>query len=193
VSGHWRDPLVARDILLGLTMGVCITVSLEAAELLAHGSLGGTGPIWPLDGFRFALTVLFDETSRAFQAGLSLFVLLFLLTVLVRRQWIAFALLVVLTGLQNTAVSQDPVIGGVAFLIVSAAILLALWRFGLLVPIGALMAANVVTRLPMTFDLSRWFAPASCVGMALLVALAVFGAWTSANLRTVLPKVLGES
>ncbi len=55
------------------------------------------------------------------------------------------------------------------------------------------MAGNVVSRLPMTFDLSRWYAPASYVGMALLVGLAVFGAWTSANLRTLLPKMLGES
>ncbi len=191
LSGRWRDPLVARDTLVAVTIGLWLQVWFAGAEFAA-GSVAGFSPVWPLDGFRFALTLLLNETARSVLGGLAFFVLLFALTLVVRRQWMAAAIVVLLLAADSASVNGAPLAGAIASAVAWAIVMLALWRFGLLMLVVTVFVGNVVGKVPLTFDPSIWFAPAAYLAMGLLVGLALFGAWTSANLRTVFPRVLGE-
>jgi hypothetical protein len=54
-----------------------------------------------------------------------------------------------------------------------------LLRFGLLAYIAALFVEDVLTGLPVTSDLTAWFAGAGLFALAVTAALALFGTWTA--------------
>jgi hypothetical protein len=192
LAGRWRDPLVGRDVLLGVALGAGLMLSRYAMEFVGSAQVGSLASIWPLDGFRFTPVLMLDELSRAVLAGLGVLLLLFCLTLIVRRQWIAAVILVLLEAANAAAISASPLTGALSSAIRGGLAVLAVLQFGLVTLVVSIFTSNVGSNAVLTFDLSQWFAPSSFLVIAVIAGLAVFGAWTSANLRTVFPKLLGE-
>src|SRR4029453_6199709 len=100
LEGRWRDPLVGRDVLIGLVWGV-IAASLSQAEALLPALWGGgpvvLSPLPPL-GFQPLVGLLRALTLALYQALLWFF-LFFLCFVVVRREALATPLVIGLAAL----------------------------------------------------------------------------------------------
>ncbi len=192
LSGRWRDPLVGRDVLAGVTLGAASCCVVYVSQFFTSAQLRGGQPVWLLDGFRFSLVLLCNHASRGILGGLGFLLLLFCLTLLVRRRWIAAGIVILLQAANVVAISGSPVAGGLLGLMGGAYVMFAVLRYGLLALVMLVFTSNVANDALLTFDLTQWYAPASLVVVAVLAGLALFGARTSANLRAMVPRLLGD-
>ena len=194
LAGNWRDPLVGRDVLAGTVIGL-LTLLVGQLSVFASGVLAGPGTpaSWVLDGFRLAPVLALNELVRAIGGGVGILLLFFCLTLLTRRQWAAAAIIVAIQSANIATMSGNPIVAalvnavrGVLWTVV------ALLRFGLLTLVTAIFTASICMKAPLTLDLTRWFAPSSVFVMAVVGGLAAFGAWAAADLRALVPRLLGE-
>ena len=177
LSGRVRDPLVGRDVLIGVFTGACLigAVALQTRiiatgsptefSFLAFDALGSGRVLlsrWViglLDGMQYAL------------GGLAL---LTLLRRAVGRTWLAAAIVVACSlpllpgGIQGVA--------SLPFLIVPAiGALFVMLRVGLLAHAVSLVTARWLTASPLVLDRDVWYLPSSTVTLLLVLAVAVYG------------------
>jgi hypothetical protein len=184
LAGRLRDPLVARDVLAGTSVGLALTLILVAVEYWTPG--GSPPPVWPLDGFRFAITWLLNQSASSVLLGIGIVFALLALTSIVRRWWIAVALVLAFFAASAASAGPNPVVSALFEVFGVGSILAILWRFGLLAVIVTVFTTNVCGQAPLTFDASQWYAPSSYLVIAIVIGLAAFGAWKAADLRSLL-------
>ncbi len=178
IGGKIRDPLVGGDILIGMTYGVLLGV-FESADNVLFPLLGGLPPqpgtpnMESLLGVRQTLGSVFAYTWVFVLYSLGIFFLLFLVRLLVRKDWIAAIVIVFLGAITNTGGDYFWLTFVFAALI-WLSIYLVLRRFGLLALVVGLVVQNMLVTFPMTTHLSRWYASGAIAGMAAIVALAFF-------------------
>jgi serine/threonine-protein kinase len=175
LSGDWRDPLVGRDVLVGVFFGVVFSLfdSLEnfARLLLTAMPNQGLG-VWP--SVRYLIAAGFNSLTTAMLSALFLFFLLFLLRLLTRRQWLAAAIFFLLGFTQTMLGSSDPKI---TFLFAFFGI--GLWvfvsvRFGLLAMAVSVYTNALLSSAPFTTDFSAWYTTSMFVALAIVLAVAGF-------------------
>jgi hypothetical protein len=178
IGGKIRDPLVGRDVLIGMTYGVLLGVFESVDNVLLP--LAGASPPQPgtpstdsLLGIRQTLGTVFAYTWIFVLWSLGIFFLLFLIRLLVRKDWIAAIVIVFLGAVVST--------GGdyfwltfLAGAIIWLSIYLILRRFGLLALVVGLVVQNILVTFPMTTHLSRWYASGAIAGMMAIIAIALF-------------------
>jgi len=182
LAARWRDPLVGRDVLVGMVAAIAILIEYQLARV-ATAALGRPPRI------RFAGSVLdspFDAVSLvllipvlAVAFSLSALFFLYLFQAIVRRPWAARALLFLSLFLPGVASTQDLPISAI-----SAAFFAGLWaallvRFGLLAAAAFVFTVLVFQNMPLTLDLSAWYAGRSFAVLALLAALLTFAGYTA--------------
>jgi len=183
ISGRIRDPLVGRDILICTTYGVLLGV-FESADNILLPLFGGSPPqpgtpsMQSLVGVRPTLGSFFAYMWVYVLFALGVFFLLFLVRLVVKKDWIAAIVIVFLGAITNT--------GGdyfwVTFLaaaVIWLSIYLVLRRFGLLALVVGLVVQNTLVTFPMTTHLSRWYAVGAIAGMVTVVAIAVFATYNA--------------
>jgi predicted Ser/Thr protein kinase len=188
VSKGIRDPLVGRDILLGAGFG-CLVALIEAVTIAAHGQ--GVEPLTPvlqpLMGLRPTIAAALDTFTGSFFDPVILLFLLFVLRVILRKQWLAAVVCVLLvTVVFKSSGIINPWIDVPAILIIGALNIGVLLRYGMLALIVVDVISEYLLGLPRTFDFSAWYAG---IGLAPLVAVAlvaIFGFRTSLAGRPVL-------
>ncbi len=185
LEGRLRYPMVGRDLLIGLALGAAVLFATRAAWSAAHWAgvpppppLIGTGPT-PLQipGPPPPLLVLLMFLSIPIMVPM-----LFLLNspavfLVLRRQWLAWGAV----WLFNTLVFALPLLGpsplGNGLILVGWGLRLALVtyvvaRFGLLVGVGWFFCHEMLSTVPLTADLSAWFAPQGVVMALVVIGLA---------------------
>jgi hypothetical protein len=105
------------------------------------------------------------------------FFFLFLLRLIVKKNWIA-AFVVVLVGAGTNTGGDYPIITFIASAILWLAIVLVLLRFGLLVSIVGLVIQNVLLVFPITSHFSQWYAGAGLAGILVIAAVGAYGFYT---------------
>jgi serine/threonine-protein kinase len=182
LEGRFRDPLVGRDLLVGGFGGVCAPL-LEQLQALAPTALGGAAQapanvLLPAAFSNVPGTVSVLLTSVLLAMGQ--FFLLFVLPVVLRREWLAAAAWV-LIGTTLSASGAEGYWGAehralnVVFAGLGAVMLLVfLLRFGLLTLAVVYVFGVALAYVPLTADRSAWYAGTGLV-YALLAGLAVYG------------------
>ena len=178
ISGKIRDPLVGRDVLIGMTYGVLLG-AFESVDNIVLPLLGrmppqpGTPSMESLLGIRQTLGSVFAYTWAFVLYSLAIFFILFLVRLLVRKDWIAAIVIVFLGTITNT--------GGdylwaalLSSAIIWVSIYLVLRRFGLLALVVGLVVQNMLVTFPMTTHLGRWYASGAIAGIMAIVAIALF-------------------
>jgi hypothetical protein len=169
-----RDPRVGRDILYGAAMGGVFAI-LKLVQIRLHGatappslpSLVGLGGLRPLAAF--ALQTI---DGAMFDPMIVLFVL-FLMRVLLRKQWIAAAAAVALLTAISVGQTSAPAIDIPATALLEALEVLVLLRFGVPAVIVAGVVSTYLLDVPITLDFSSWY-----VGLGILpLAACAFIAW----------------
>jgi serine/threonine-protein kinase len=181
LTGQFRDPVVGRDILFGVMLGVVwiILFSLRYAVAVHRGAAPSVGNVAYLASNREALGAWLRQVPTSIVATLEFFFLLLGLKVVLRKDWlVTIAFMGIFVTLQSAS-STDLALDIPAFIVIYAIALLIVYRFGLLPLACAMFTINMLANVPMSSDLSAWYMPASILALLSVVALAGWGFYHS--------------
>ena len=185
LAGRVQDPVVGRDVLTGVAMGVLWTLINMLANWWTRDA--DPGPMLvstdALLGLRATLAMVLTFVPFSARNTLLFFFLLFLLRVLLRNQWaaaIAFAAIfaaLISAGSHELALSL-----AVGFLIWGSTAVMVL-RWGLLSLAVGLLTNDLLLNVPVTGHTSAWYFGNTVFMLAIIVALAAWAARASIESR----------
>jgi serine/threonine-protein kinase len=177
LGGHARDPLVAGHILLGVAVGVAVAIlqnGMTWYQFQADGVIPLQTPrIINLDGARMVSFLLASVIVPALRITGVLLVII-LLRLVLRNTVAAVAAVVALIAVVEVSDGLGGATRAVGLIVVNS---LGLWvtlRFGILPGTLAVVFAVLVGTLPLTSDLSAWYASRGLIAVGLTLALAVW-------------------
>jgi hypothetical protein len=179
LAGGFRDPLVGRDILIGCLGGVVLVLIQSFGNLLygirGTAALKVSTDLVTLSGGRFLagefLLLIADTLNKA----LGILFLIFLFRVLLRKQWLAAGLVIVMLAAMYATNDPNPLIGWPVNIVFFGLMVFILMQFGLLAVAVALFVAIFVNQFPVNTDWSVWYAGEAAFTVLFTVALALFG------------------
>jgi serine/threonine-protein kinase len=178
LAGRFRDPLVGRDILLGCLLGVATRTLSNAPRWLGFDPRRPESFRLPtLTSTRHLFGEFFDGQIHSLITPMLFLVLLLLFGIVLRRLAMAAGAVLVLFGLLGWAIGQhwlDPVI----FLLLAAAVLLSLTRFGLLAT-TVLFATENALDFCITQNLFAWYGAGTILAVVWILAIAGYGFYIS--------------
>jgi hypothetical protein len=181
VSGKVRDPLVGRDLVSGVLLGMTWVLIFEIGNLFSI-QLGDTlqfGASDLLGGFREAVGYYFNVAANSIQGALAFFLLLVLLKFIVRNQWLAVLVFVVLQTTPHVLGSEHKVLDLVVWAVVYAIAAFAVVRFGLIALGIGVFLADVLLNVPYSLDFSNWYAAHNLLLVFSFFAIGVWGFYLS--------------
>ena len=205
LSGRWRDAFVGRDLLIGIAVGLLMVV-IQATTVVIPRWLGWPEPIPPVaqpsalvDARQF-LSAVCGAISQGLQSGLINVLQLALLRAVVqaaltrmkitrvRVDLVMAAGAVVLTMLIALADAHGSAravwLAVAAAEVTVVAMVLLIVRVGLLAAVFAYVTGELVTRLPLTLDGTRFYAGQSWALVAAIMIAALLGfQWARAGRR----------
>jgi serine/threonine-protein kinase len=189
LSGRLRDPLVARDALVGVAVSAAVT-ALVAAPLAIQGTASPAfaPAVVDLDG-TLGLRGWIGQ-MLAVQINSLISPLLILLLFAGLKQWLkttgraVVAMLVVLGPIVVLAASRNGGwVAGALGLIQLGIMIGVLVRFGLLATVVSSLVGQMGNNFPFFTDTGRWYSPYGAAAFAVVLALAAWGAWQASRGR----------
>ena len=173
------DPLVGRDLLYGTVFGIILDFG-DVVDTALHGN--NHQPLFPplnaMLGVRSELASVIAAVRDAIFTAVLFFFILFLLRLVLRKDWIAGAafavILAFVTNFSSTTAWVDLPLAALVF----AVFALALLRFGLLAGIVT-SAVGQILALGGVLDFSSWYAGMAAMPFLLVALLVVYGFRTS--------------
>lgn len=191
LAGRIGDPAVGRDVLVGGLFGICMTL-LQQLNVVVPFRIGLTGPVLVapanpdgmgvLTGFRSSLGILVGCQVSAVWMGLLLMLLMLLLRVALRVQWlsaITFFAIATLTMIVTNDVMWKLLLPMAVITIAGLTVILT--RVGLLAAIVSLFVNYLLIYSPMTADMNAWFAGFTVFTLLVVVVLLATGAYHSSR------------
>jgi tRNA A-37 threonylcarbamoyl transferase component Bud32 len=183
-AGRFRDPMLGRDLLIGLCAGPAIvTFNLLAVHA---PSWFGQPRLLPVNGLVSALIesrhlVYAFAVFPVDAVWVALFVLfLFLLMFAVfRRRWVAILLVGLVMAMGFSGVSDGPVYQLTAGLACGVLFMFVLLRFGLLATVVTLFFSNLLRAVHFSFDVEPSYFGRSLFFIVFFVAAATYGFWSA--------------
>jgi hypothetical protein len=187
ISGRWRDPEVGRDILIGVSAGLAMTV-LYATHNLIPPLFGRPEPM-PLSldptallGPRYVLSGVLAQFANAITSSMLAVVGIVAILIFVKRGWLAWLagvaifVWVVIQGMFSPGTPMLDLAIGSGIIGIFIGVIL---RWGLLATIAALFTHFMLLRAPLTTDITSWRATAGLTHLVVLGSLGLLGAWLS--------------
>jgi hypothetical protein len=181
LAGKGRDPLVGRDILFGVLLGVLwmLIFQVRYIFMMRMGAAPGLYSTDYLLGSRQALGAWLSQMPSAILGALEFFFLLLGLKKLLRKDWIAaLAFIAIFTGL-NSGDSTFRIVTLPTQVLVYAVAVLIVYRFGLVPLACAIFTIDMLSNVPFSADFSAWYMPTSIFMLSTVVALAGWGFYHS--------------
>jgi protein kinase-like protein len=190
LAGNWRDPMVGRDILIGIICGLGVHVIRFTGRHFVPRALGQPGGISTNGivqtllgaqeiGYHFFGWQLFMSLLH----GMGYVLLLLLLTLLLRKNRLAIVGLWLLFMLPQVATGEFSPIPLLLTGIQWAGIAFVVARFGLLAMIASQFFYFMGLFYPYTTDFSVWYASNSIFAVVICIAFAAYGFYTSVGGR----------
>ena len=181
LSGRYRDPLVGRDLLFGILLGIlwALDFALGTFFLMRAGAQPQLANAEFLLGLRQTVSLGLDNILGSIRTSLVFFFLIVLLRVLFRNRWVAAAIFVLAFTVPKVLGSEHLLIDTPVWLFIYGVAAFAVVRFGLVTLAAAVLTVDVLLNVPMTWDFSNWYA-ARALGILLsFVVIAAWGFYTS--------------
>jgi hypothetical protein len=189
LAGRFRDPLVGRDVLVGLLTG-----SAVAAIFLGAGVLSSSSAAAPVDRyFGLGLLPAFAHCALLLFAAcfyaLLYFAILTILTGLLRRRWLGLALTALVVFVLNAQGTR------LDFLALTALFVVAF--LGIQIRVGLVAAASffyvlVALNSSPPLVLGQWYAGRAVIALLFPVTLAICGFYVSLGGQPLLGNALQE-
>jgi serine/threonine-protein kinase len=180
LAGHWRDPIIGRDVLAGALLAIAVRLINTIASLtLPVTDPPDVGATNVLLGIRSTLAVFFVGIPHGIRDTLLFFFVIFVLRVFLRNQWLATAGFMLIFAAQNALQSNHPVIDGIAGFVIFGLIAALVLRFGLLALAVFIFVDGVVSAVQVTTNASAWYFGNDLLLLGAILALAAWGFHTS--------------
>ncbi len=190
--GQLRDPLLGRDVLIGITAATVLVAMSHTAAILAR-SQPAVGVSF-LTGVRQGIGEAFRVITFSFVTAVSIYVLMFILRVITRRDWIAAAVFVIINSLPVFFLVQEKaLLVGMVALIANTVAMFLLFRFGIVVLLAWNFAALLLGAAPLTLRLSAWYGGSALFAAGILVAVAFYAFRISLAGRPIFSEALLET
>lgn len=179
--GKWRDPLVGRDVLFGLLLGLLwVLIFQSRIALTMHlGDVPDFASAEYFHGTRYVLGRFLNEIPTNIRGTLVFFFMLFLLRVVLRKTWLAAIAFVAIWTTQQVLNSNYVYIDIVTWALIYGIAAFAVVRFGLVSLAFGLATIDILLNVPWTADLSSWFISAPILAYALFAALGIWAFYTA--------------
>lgn len=181
MSGQFRDPLVGRDILFGIMLGV-LWILIFQIHYIPMMHRGASPQLYSLDylmGGREALGAWLAQIPASIVGTLLFFFLLLGLKAILRKDWLAAVAFVALYALPPGLTSSYVAVELPAWILIYAVAVLIVFRFGLIPLAVAIFTVNMLANVPLTADFSAWYMGTSMLALLSVVALAAWGFYHS--------------
>jgi hypothetical protein len=187
LAGRLTDPLVASHVLAGLAVGVAATLLAELANILPmHFGRAAAIPNMNLPirflAMEHPASVALWAMLDALYIGLLYLLAMVLFLLVLRRKWLAAIALVLLGAANNFQWYSASWVQWIQSGLVMGLVLLLLVRYGLVAAIAGLWCMYLLRMLPITPDMTVWYANKTQYAVGLICVLAV-GAGTLATGR----------
>ncbi len=189
MAGRFRDPLIGRDVLVGVLAGLAVVSSrldwagILAGPLAANSNLGTTTP------WQMAYVFFMGAGMCMFLSAGFLFILC-LFQALARSTWLASLLLSLLFAAVGLLGGNDALTGFLKTVSFAAIIIFVLLRFGLVSSAALLFTYVVLGHVTLTLDWSVWYAGPSFAVLGFFAALMVAAFYTSLGGKPLLGRAL---
>jgi len=189
LAGSWRDPRVGRDVLIGVGVGVLMTIVVASHNLIP--TLAGRPELIPMPHdpgvymkFRYPFAQMFDRAQDALSAamlGMAGYTALY--TLFRRRLWAIVVTVIVYTPVATDGlfVSETPLLDTAIGFAIIAVFVTIIARVGLLAAAALLITHFVLLRAAITTDISSWRFATGFVPLATIIACGVVAAAIAAG------------
>ena len=193
LQGGFRDPRVGRDMLIGIGVG-CFWALLWGISNLVEKPYGASPSsnafLLTLNGPTETIgTALVAVVNVLLQLLVSFF-LLFLLRVVLRREWLAAAAFVLFVAVITLLQGDVKFIEGPLGALIGLTIYLVLTRAGLVAFFAGMYVQYYVSFVPLTTDLSVWWSGPTIFAMLLIGGAAAWGLYSALAGSSILPDEL---
>jgi serine/threonine-protein kinase len=192
LAGRFRDPLVGRDVLIGMTAGIAVSLLGDVLDALPGwigqppiSPLGGTNALAAMETTGTFLAALVTRLPRVVSESLVILFILSLALVVFRNRWLAYAamtLLFVPLGVNREAI----VLSSLSIVALISVIVILVSRVGLLSLMAAMFVTYSISELPLTLDVSSWFINRSETVAVMLIGVAAWSFYTALGGRSLL-------
>jgi hypothetical protein len=179
LDGRFRDPLLGRHVLVGALGGIGFTFLFSSVEYIL-GWLGkppGLGGINSLyhPSVSYAASNYLSVILDAFVSPVGILLIILLLRVMLRRQWLAVT--VFLSILFAVGFAGEPDYGlasGLFMVVFMGTFVMVLTRFGLFTGLVCIVFSSWGS-FALTLDPSSWYFGRTLVTMLVFAAIAIYG------------------
>jgi len=201
LDGRFSDPLVGRDVVLGMLAGLLFTLIRRLHQIdqvwlgvpFPQPEMGGPPlvlQLWALMGVSHSLGIFVEALAASLFFPLMTTTLVVLCRVLLRRQWLAMLGAFVLLTASHAPTSDNLFLSLAYSVLVAVSYLLVFFRLGLLPLVISSLVGIWLSGLPLTLDFTSWYAGNGVIVLAAMAALAAFGLKTSLAGRPMFKDVL---
>ncbi len=199
LAGRFTDPLVGRDILIGLTLGLAPCL-LRAAVWLPPGVADWLKPGYPslplqtslMGGALIAIGFIANYIVWALANSAIALVMPILAQSLLRVRWLSVAVIYPAFGLTLMPTGSDGNWNAGYAILATSVYFFAAQRFGLLAGAAAWLSTSILARMPMGPTLSHFASTPANIALVFLLLLAGFGFYTSLAGRSLLRDSLAQ-
>jgi len=186
MAGGWRDPLVGRDVLIGVSIGLLLhTIYLANTALVQRFGQPLPPEVPNLGQLLGTHAVIARTLNQVFNAIFNALFAVFgmvLLKILVRREGAAAPAaiaLMTLTSARDVLSGPHPFLNLAATFLSITLIVVTIQRMGLLAIMAAFLVNFMISDAVLTFDTTRWFFADAVLLMLIPAALAFYGFYAS--------------
>jgi predicted Ser/Thr protein kinase len=182
VGGGLRDPLVGRDLLIGLLVGLGYDLAIAAGIAIdlrqGHDGPATSTQLSTLLGFAHFTSGYLNHARDALVGSLLLFLVFFLLRVILRREWLAAIAFVAMFSARGLA-SENPAVETCMYVVIYGILVGLLLRYGFLAVLVCIFVTDLLIQIFFTPDLTAWYGIPSLLTLISLIAVALFAFRTS--------------
>jgi serine/threonine-protein kinase len=184
---RFNDPLVGRDLMLGVLfgMGYCLVIAGYEAAAVHFGDAPSTDFSYSnLLGGRWVAWKILAVLLSALTSGPAFFFAIFLLRALLRKLWLAGAAFVAIySAIRILNVGFNWLNLGF-WVVIYSVIVVILIRFGLFATVITLFVIDTLIQTLLTTDFAAWYGTSSLLLLVVISGLALYGFKTALGGRS---------
>lgn len=180
LAGDWRDPLVGRDVLIGVLTGVAHFSLIYIAKLTERFFYKEfsvtTFPVnQSLSGFRFSIASILGNAGGGMWAGFMFVCFLVILFLIFRRRLYAGLVLFVLMATVEILFFATSLAYLPATLAISVLMSVLIYRFGLVATVTSMFVFLSISNTLFTLNLSAWHAGSMFLTVLVILVVLFYG------------------
>jgi hypothetical protein len=179
MAGRVRDPMVGRDLLFGVLLGVTWSVIFGIMNIgMKHiGATPNFGSTEFLLGPRLLIGACFTHVAFSVQGTLMFFFLMFVFRVILRKPWLAALAFVVFWVCIKSNGNHHLWLLASAYAAVYSIAAFVVLRFGFIALAVGIFTVDLLGSVPITTDLSAFYVGAPIFVFLLVAAMALWGCY----------------